>query len=392
MMKRNPSEITLATHYWTRGCALALKAYLEPRTEALLFIGHPMYMGEQPAVFKLFMNGKVTASGERPGSRGPFRYAKELWWTIRLTRRHRTRNQVFVAGDILLGLAGLWLRRTRVVASVVLYTVDFVPRRFNNVLMNRIYHAIDRLVVRHVDVVWNVTQEIQEARYRRDGNVRAAPQIVVPVGANYASIRRRAFTIASRSRLVFVGHLLEKQGVQLAIQALPAIQQKIPDVSLLVIGDGPFRKELEKLSVLLNLATCVKFTGALYDDGDIEDRVASSAIGLALFTPDPNNFSQFADPGKIKTYLACGIPVVLTGVPPIARLIVRVGAGRIVSYAVGSVAGTIIDYLQQPESLIRAREAASQLGAKFSWDTIFDDAWDQTATLLQANDPQRLQS
>jgi glycosyltransferase involved in cell wall biosynthesis len=379
---KNPPTIALATHYWTRGCALALKAYLEPRTEDLLFMGHPLFISEQPATFERFVDGKLVDSGERPGSHGTFRYLKELWWTIHVIRKSRRRYQTFVAGDILLAIAGLWLRRVGAVASVVLYTVDYVPRRFNNVLVNRLYHALDRFVVRKVDLVWNVTDEIRRARRQRDGERRTAPQIVVPVGANYGSIQRRKSTSASDHRLVFLGHLLEKQGVQLAIQALPIIQQKIPDISLLIIGDGPFRLMLEDLASRLNLAKSVKFTGALHNDTEIEDRIAASTIGLALFTHDPDNFSQFADPGKIKTYLACGIPVVLTEVPPIARLIEREGAGRIVTYTVDSVAATILDYVEHPESLNRARSAASQLGANFSWDKIFDDAWERTADRL----------
>ena len=357
---------------------------MEPRTEVLLFIAHPLFTGDQLAFFKLLVNGQVIDSGQRRGPRGRLRYLRELFWTIRLCKKARDKDHMFVGGDVLFALVGLWLRHRGNVRAVVLYSVDYVPRRFSNVLINRLYHALDRFVIRHVDVVWNVTREIQEARQIRDGRGSTAPQIVVPVGGNYGSIRRKRSPGSYKPTLVFLGHLLEKQGVQLAIEALPIIKERVPEATLLIIGDGPYRNKLEELSASFDLKSSVKFAGALDDDYEIEEKVASSGIGLALFTPDPDNFSRFADPGKIKTYLACGIPVVLTGVPPIAEQVEREGAGRIVSYSAASVAETIVEYFQHPEMMTRARDSASKLGAHFSWDRIFDEAWGQTGILLKS--------
>jgi colanic acid/amylovoran biosynthesis glycosyltransferase len=65
-----------------------------------------------------------------------------------------------------------------------------------------------------------------------------------------------------RSRTVlFVGRLIEKKGCEYLIRAMEPIQKAMPDVELVVVGDGALRPALEQLakSTLRN----VKFTGAL---------------------------------------------------------------------------------------------------------------------------------
>jgi colanic acid/amylovoran biosynthesis glycosyltransferase len=61
-------------------------------------------------------------------------------------------------------------------------------------------------------------------------------------------------TCASQSRpkdgsgpacFAFVGRLVPKKGCQYLIRAMAEVQKVIPDAALVVIGDGPLRKELE---------------------------------------------------------------------------------------------------------------------------------------------------
>jgi glycosyltransferase involved in cell wall biosynthesis len=56
-----------------------------------------------------------------------------------------------------------------------------------------------------------------------------------------------------RPQLLFVGRLEEYKGVQLILEAM----RQIPDVSLLVVGDGSYRRQLEGLADRLD----VRFAG-----------------------------------------------------------------------------------------------------------------------------------
>lgn len=48
--------------------------------------------------------------------------------------------------------------------------------------------------------------------------------------------------------VLFVGRLIEKKGVEYLIHAIAQVQRQRPDVSLVVIGDGPLKAKLETLS------------------------------------------------------------------------------------------------------------------------------------------------
>lgn len=48
--------------------------------------------------------------------------------------------------------------------------------------------------------------------------------------------------------VLFVGRLVEKKGAEYLIRAMSQVQKNMPDVELVVIGDGPLRQHLEKLA------------------------------------------------------------------------------------------------------------------------------------------------
>ena len=377
-----PPDVVLATHYWAVGPAIALDEYLRPRVSRYLFIAHPLYGRPARAYFRRFQAGTPIAQGERRPLPGPLRFGGDLWRTVRWAGAG-DRGRLFIAGDNLLALAGLWLRRRRRVKAVILYRIDFVPKRFANPLLNRLYHAVDRYAVRHVDAVWNTSAGLEQARRARDGGASRTPQLVVPVGASYRRIRRHPLAAIDPHRIAFLGHLVERQGVQLVIEALPLIRRAVADASLLVIGDGPYAATLKALARGRGVEGAVDFAGYSDDHPAIETLLARCALGVAPYAPDPQSLSRFQGlPGKIKNYLACGLAVVLTGVPMEARSVEAAGAGVVVAYRKEEIAAAVIAYLNDPERLGRAREAAARLGAAFDWDDLFDQAFERTLPLI----------
>jgi colanic acid/amylovoran biosynthesis glycosyltransferase len=67
----------------------------------------------------------------------------------------------------------------------------------------------------------------------------------------YAGVDTMKFKPAStedRPIIVFVGRFVEVKGAEFAIRASSELQKQFPDVELVLIGDGPLRKELESLA------------------------------------------------------------------------------------------------------------------------------------------------
>ena len=77
--------------------------------------------------------------------------------------------------------------------------------------------------------------------------------------------------------LVTVSRLSKEKNIQELISFLPGLLQKDPNIKLLIVGDGPYRKKLEKLTIKLHLSDSVVFTGRIppedvwryYDAGDL---------------------------------------------------------------------------------------------------------------------------
>jgi glycosyltransferase involved in cell wall biosynthesis len=63
--------------------------------------------------------------------------------------------------------------------------------------------------------------------------------------------------------ILTVGRLVEKKGTEYLLKSVHKIKQSIPDVKLNIVGDGPLRSSLEKLTYELGLSNCVIFYGAL---------------------------------------------------------------------------------------------------------------------------------
>lgn len=66
-------------------------------------------------------------------------------------------------------------------------------------------------------------------------------------------------TVPREPVVLFVGRLTEKKGCEYLIQAMAMVQAKMPEVELVLIGDGPLRQSLEAMAT--KLLTKYKFLG-----------------------------------------------------------------------------------------------------------------------------------
>ncbi|WNI15165.1 glycosyltransferase family 4 protein [Actinacidiphila sp. ITFR-21] len=74
---------------------------------------------------------------------------------------------------------------------------------------------------------------------------------------------RAGLGLADRPVVVCVSRLVPRKGQDTLILALPRILREVPDTVLLIVGDGPYRAELERLAERTGVAAAVRFTGAV---------------------------------------------------------------------------------------------------------------------------------
>jgi glycosyltransferase involved in cell wall biosynthesis len=364
--------IAIATHVYGTGPADALERFARERAQRVMFIGHSFSYAEDVASrLRIWEDGRVVRARTVPWHRRvpePVSWAKDFALTVAWGLASRRRIDVFVGVDSLNAAAGLLLRRLGKARRVVFWTIDYVPERFSNRFLNYVYHHFDRLCVRRCDVTWNVSPRMEPARAERG---LTGPQRIVEVGAYFTG----STDTWDRHRLIFVGHLLEKQGVQLVLRALPSIREAVPDARLLVVGDGPYRETLVRLTQDLGVDDAVEFAGYVEQHEEVERLIAGAAVGLAMYDPAIRSFTQFADPGKVKNYLAAGVPVATTDFVHSATELAEERAAIVVPYDVRSLATALVSLLADHQRQEQMRAAARRVGERSDWSVVLDRAF-----------------
>jgi glycosyltransferase involved in cell wall biosynthesis len=125
----------------------------------------------------------------------------------------------------------------------------------------------------------------------------------------------------------------------------------------------------------LKINECLEFTGYLKDHATIENKLAKSALAVALYEKyDQNNnltFTYFADPCKIKVYLGCGVPILLTDVPHNSKEISNKKCGLIIDDDKENITRAIISLMKNEELLKKFRKNALNYAKQFDWNLIF---------------------
>jgi len=303
-------------------------------------------------------------------------YLKQLLLTIFYVLSNKTRINFYIGIDCLNALTGLLLARLGFIKKVIFYSQDYVPVRFRNPILNMLYHWMDRLCVNHSDYVWNLSVAMEKERRRR--GVIKKPKghhLVVPVGSNFRRIKRLPSHLVNRKKIVYMGRLEELFGLQHILDALPEIVRKIPDVQLVVIGAGSMREQLEEFLKDDRLQSNIKYLGFIGDHCQAEKILAECSVGLAPYPPNPLSYKTFTDVGKPKIYMACGLPVIITDVPPIAKVIQACEAGIIIQYQKNQLAEAVCRLLTDQDLFNRCRDNAIALASQYDWEDIFRDTF-----------------
>lgn len=104
--------------------------------------------------------------------------------------------------------------------------------------------------------------------------------------------------------LIFSGEFNDRKNQEFLIRAVPKLQQKIPNVKLVLSGKGPRMEAAQKLAEKLGVADSVVFKGFCPFDELVEHYQLSDLFVSAS--------KQEGLPKNLKEGMACGLPAVVT--------------------------------------------------------------------------------
>lgn len=157
------------------------------------------------------------------------------------------------------------------------------------------------------------------------------PIHVIPTGVDHASLpagdgarfRARYGIDTTRPTLVHVGRIAHEKNIDFLLCALVEVVRRVPDVLLIIAGEGPARSHLQTLATRLGLTNNVLFVGYLSRDQQLSDcYCAGDAFVFASRTETQGLVLLEA--------MALGVPVVSTAVLG-TRDILDAGKGALVA-------------------------------------------------------------
>ncbi|MCW3476881.1 glycosyltransferase family 4 protein [Limobrevibacterium gyesilva] len=215
-------------------------------------------------------------------------------------------------------LAGAWLARRTGLPYFLEVNSPLADERirFGGLRLRRLAHALECRVWRSATRVLAVTGVLKDIIAAAGAD--AARIEVVPNGVVLDRFLPAPFapgTAASRPLVLgFVGFVRSWHGLDAVIRAIAAQGAAAPPVSLVVIGEGPARADLEQLAAELGIAGRVRFTG-LVDHNRVPDLVAEFDIALQP------KVVAYASPLKIFDYMAAGRAIVAPDQPNIREIL-----------------------------------------------------------------------
>jgi phosphatidylinositol alpha-1,6-mannosyltransferase len=185
-------------------------------------------------------------------------------------------------------------------------------------------------------------------------------------------LRERLLGSRARDRVILtVGGLVARKGHDMVIRALPRLQKKIPQSTYLIVGDGPYRGQLEQLAVAMGVREHVVFAGQVPDE-DLPQFYALSDVFVMPSREDPKACDVEGFGLVFLEANACAKPVIGGRSGGIPDAIVDNVTGLLVSSrAPEDIANALIRLLSDPDLAVRmGQEGRARVVAEFDWPRI----------------------
>lgn len=224
---------------------------------------------------------------------------------------------------------GKILKSAGIVDKTIFWVWDYYPPIHENklvMLMRYVYWQFDK-ISSHSDVVAFVNNRLLKLRKEIGIYEESAQFPIVPIGTdNLTPVKKKPL-----KPLVFgfIGVLKKTQGVEIIFKNSDKLLKEFGNINYEIIGSGPDESLFKKMAKKSKISA--RFYGFL-DGESFNEVLGKTLIGIATYTPEPGNVSQYGDPGKIKRYLSLGIPVITTDLVEISEEINRSKAGVVIAY------------------------------------------------------------
>jgi phosphatidylinositol alpha-1,6-mannosyltransferase len=176
--------------------------------------------------------------------------------------------------------------------------------------------------------------------------------------------------------ILTVGNLVARKGHDLIIRALPKLLRSVPNVTYLIVGDGPYRNHLENLATELGVRNRVIFAGR------VEDKDLAELYAVCDLFVMPSR--EQLDEKDVE-----GFGIVFLEAAACAKPVIGGRSGGVPEAIVDGVTGLLVDPLDSDDlsnamtRLLTDRELANRFGQQGQLRAVNDFSWQRSAESVQ---------
>ncbi|KKR21332.1 MAG: hypothetical protein UT48_C0010G0080 [Parcubacteria group bacterium GW2011_GWE2_39_37] len=184
---------------------------------------------------------------------------------------------------------------------------------------------------------------------------------IPPENEEYKKSLKQKYGIVDKS-IIYMGRLSYEKSIDQVISAFAIVNKKKPQVKLMILGDGPEKTILEKLSAQLDLQHSVEFIGRYNHDQALIDLLNANDIFVTASKSE--NL-----PVSLLEAMACGLPIVAVDERGIPEVVKNKLNGYIVQADQPALLAKKIIELLEDKDIDKFANASRELAKRYSSST-----------------------
>lgn len=246
-----------------------------------------------------------------------------------------------------------------------------ISQRYIDRWKNDLKNKLERGLLSRTDSVICNSQQVVDFNRKRHvpfDRLRLIPDAVEPIEKKNPQSREKLLADcnfpADAILVGFVGRLTSQKRVHDLIWGFQILRQLVDNVFFLIVGDGPERYRLEKLTVNFSCSHLVRFLGHRRDSQTI--------ISLLDVFWQGSEFEGISE--SIMEAMAAGVPVVASDIPPNRELVVEGKTGYFAPLGEGTKFAQITEKLLRNQSMRTklALESRKRMQTNFSVEAMVE--------------------
>ena len=146
---------------------------------------------------------------------------------------------------------------------------------------------------------------------------------------------------------------------------------KIENCNLVVLGTGVFKTKYEKIAVELGIEKRIHFLGNI-EQSELINYTAGADIGVSLIENISKSY-YYALPNKLFEYIMANIPVLISDLPQMKKIVEDYYVGRVASLeSENDLENVLSEMLSDKEKIENYKSNTVSASAELNWQKEFE--------------------